>query len=82
MTTYQVQCEGLCGLTTKNGLQQLLGHDTQHQQGHQGHRNAEAQQGEEAALTARPSVSTAGQPVGAESGLVFFIAEALCTAAR
>lgn len=61
--TYQVQREGLCALRAKHRLQELLGHGPQHQQGHQGQRNAEAQQGEEAALTASPSVRAAGQPV-------------------
>lgn len=66
-TTHQVQREDLHAFWTKDHFQQLLGHCAQHQQGQHGQRNTEAQQGQEAALTAGPSVGAAGQPVGEES---------------
>lgn len=60
--THQVQRQGLPAVGAQGQLQHLLGEGSQHQQRHQGQGDAEAQQGHEAALAARPPVTGAGHP--------------------
>lgn len=66
LNTHQVEWERLCALAAQRRLQQLLGQNAQHQQGHQSHGDAEAQQSQEAALTASSSVRSTGLPVRVE----------------
>lgn len=65
--THQVQRQSLRRVAAQGQVQHLLGEGSQHQQRHQGQGDAEAQQGHEAALAARPPVTGAGQPANVDA---------------
>lgn len=65
--TDQVQRQSLRRVAAQGQVQHLLGEGSQHQQRHQGQGDAEAQQGHEAALAARPPVTGAGQPANVDT---------------
>lgn len=65
-STHQVQRQGLPAVGAQGQVQNLRGEASQHQQRHQGQGDAEAQQGQEAALAARPPVTGAGHPANVD----------------
>lgn len=65
--THQVEWERLYTLAAQSHLQQLSGQKAQQQHGHESQRHAEAQESQEAALAACPSVLNSGLPERGES---------------